>query len=76
MIYTRIYDMYHVLVIYRNVSYSFISEKWYEAGDNKLRLRTTNDDMIQIRHLWKIPITHCGLVTLYGDMELGQHWLR
>ena len=21
-------------------------------------------------------LTHCGLVTPYGDMELGQHWLR
>ena len=21
-------------------------------------------------------LTHCGLVMPYGDMELGQHWLR
>ena len=21
-------------------------------------------------------VTHFGLVTLYGDIELGQHWLR
>ena len=21
-------------------------------------------------------LTHCGLVTPYGDMEVGQHWLR
>ena len=21
-------------------------------------------------------LTHCGLVMLYGDMDLGQHWLR
>ena len=21
-------------------------------------------------------ITHCGLVMEYGDMDLGQHWLR
>ena len=34
--------------------------------------------------LWKLlsqlsgtnELTHCGLVTPYGDMELGQHWLR
>ena len=28
--------------------------------------------------IWKIKIglTHCGLVTLYGDINLGQHWLR
>ena len=24
---------------------------------------------------WK-SITHCGLVTSYGDRDLGQHWLR
>ena len=23
-----------------------------------------------------ICLTHCGLVTPYGDIELGQHWLR
>ena len=21
-------------------------------------------------------LTHCGLVTPYGDTDLGQHWLR
>ena len=21
-------------------------------------------------------LTHCGLVTPYGDRDLGQHWLR
>ena len=21
-------------------------------------------------------LTHCGLVTRYGDVSLGQHWLR
>ena len=21
-------------------------------------------------------LTHCGLVTSYGDMDLGEHWLR
>ena len=23
-----------------------------------------------------LALTHCGLVMPYGDMELGQHWLR
>ena len=23
-----------------------------------------------------IELTHCGLVTPYGDRDLGQHWLR
>ena len=23
-----------------------------------------------------VSLTHCGLVTPYGDVELGQHWLR
>ena len=27
-------------------------------------------------HIRANKLTHCGLVTLYGDMELGQHWLR
>ena len=24
----------------------------------------------------KLQLTHCALVMLYGDIELGQHWLR
>ena len=27
-------------------------------------------------YLAAAELTHCGLVTPYGDMELGQHWLR
>ena len=23
-----------------------------------------------------LDLTHCGLVTLYGDTDIGQHWLR
>ena len=23
-----------------------------------------------------LPLTHYGLVMLYGDIDLGQHWLR
>ena len=26
--------------------------------------------------IWAISLTYCGLVTPYGDRELGQHWLR
>ena len=26
--------------------------------------------------LWALNLTHCGLVTHYGDIILGQHWLR
>ena len=30
----------------------------------------------QIWNLWVMILTHCGLVTPYGDRDLGQHWLR
>ena len=26
--------------------------------------------------LAKISLTHCGLMTPYGDLDLGQHWFR
>ena len=26
--------------------------------------------------LWANELTHCGLVTYYGAIDLGQHWLR
>ena len=25
---------------------------------------------------WTLPLTHCGPVTSYGNIDLGQHWLR
>ena len=35
-------------------------------------------------HQWRVaccqigtrPLTHCGLVMPYGDIEQGEHWLR
>ena len=27
-------------------------------------------------HLPESPLTHSGLVTPYGDRDLGEHWLR
>ena len=27
-------------------------------------------------YLWAFNLTHCGLVTHYGDIVLGKHWLR
>ena len=27
-------------------------------------------------HAYNVSLTHCGLVTPYGDTDLGQHWLR
>ena len=29
-----------------------------------------------LTHCGQPELTHCGLVTLYGDRDLGQHWLR
>ena len=34
---------------------------------------------LRIPHLWmscRVDLTHCGLVTPYGNIDLGQHWLR
>ena len=30
----------------------------------------------KVLSLWILMLTQCGLVMSYGDMELGQHWLR
>ena len=37
---------------------------------NRVKL---NPNLVQVRDEW---FTHCGLVTSYGDRDLGQHWLR
>ena len=31
---------------------------------------------LPLTYLWKGVLTHCGLVAPYGDIDLGQHWLR
>ena len=37
---------------------------------NRVKL---NPNLVQVRDEW---LTHCGLVTSYGDRDIGQHWLR
>ena len=38
-------------------------------------LRCWNCDNHRIS-LVPMKLTHCGLVTPYGDIDLGRHWLR
>ena len=38
-----------------------------------------NETAVRLSYLFKgfyVLLTQCGLVVPYGDMELGQHWLR
>ena len=45
-----------------------------EAADLKLKV---SEIIIIVQ--WNPTVTllsHCGLVTPYGDIDLGQHWLR
>ena len=41
----------------------------------KCALVSLNDSM-EMTHVKKDKLTHCGIVTSYGDRDLGQHWLR
>ena len=51
---------------------------------NREHLRYTNIQMLMLTlfsngvemFIWYIGLTHCGLVTSYGIVELGHHWLR
>ena len=45
------------------------------SNQQDLSLELT-DHSVSWLHLAELLLTHCGLVTPYGDMELGQHWLR
>ena len=39
----------------------------------------TKDEPVHYWHMASLrhnELTHCGLVTPYGDINLGQHWLR
>ena len=52
----------------KNVSENFVCKKvailWKERWVNMQRVKN------------EYPLTHCGLVTPYGDKDLCQHWLR
>ena len=39
-----------------------------------LRIDSSLFDSVEITN--KVALTHCGLVTPYGDIDLDQHWLR
>ena len=41
---------------------------WYNTDTNRMQFTAK----VQTVNL----LTHCGLVTPYGDRDLGQHWLR
>ena len=42
---------------------------WCRTGEKPL----SKPMMTRIVHIY---LTHCGLMMLYGDINLGQHWLR
>ena len=42
----------------------------------ELNLNDCMKDFSYITWLQIVFLTHCGLVTTYGDIDLGQHWLR
>ena len=39
-------------------------------------IKYKHDFMLPERHSAWLGSTHCGMVMPYGDIELGQHWLR
>ena len=46
---------------------------WFSSQEIPLEMSFAKSHFVQS------PIyllTHCGLVTTYGDKDLGQHWLR
>ena len=47
----------------------------YISGTQRAIIKTNSK--LQIKEFPTISdLTHCGLVTSYGDRDLGQHWLR
>ena len=48
---------------------------------NPTKNRDLNQGILQLWSKFGDPslnkcLTHCGLVMLYGDIDLGQHWFR
>ena len=49
--------------------------QWYLKQNTTMNLKMLSAKWRPF-HLSLNVLTHCGLVTPYGNMELGQHWLR
>ena len=43
--------------------------------DPKLYIHVIKDPLFGQEYI-ALYFTHCGLVMSYGDIDLGQHWLR
>ena len=53
------------IVSHRFNTFAYMSENLLASS-----IKQTDDDEIR----WYIFLTHCGLVTLYGNIEHGQYW--
>ena len=42
----------------------------------KIKTKILSHAIQTTEYSMQVRLTHCGLVTSYGDMELGQRWLR
>ena len=49
---------------------------WQWAGDKPLHDQCWPSSPMHVCSIRGDQLTHCGLVTPYGDRDLGQHWLR
>ena len=47
----------------------------YQPGRHQAATSSTKM-AYRTRPCWTLYLTHCGLVTLYSDIHLGQNWLR
>ena len=42
---------------------------WQSSTHDQININSSQGEVI-------VTLTHCGLVTPYGERDLGQHWLR
>ena len=61
--------MLNTIVLYKNIVEIIDIKRNFEQN-------VTVDSMAVLVMTKFITLTHCGLVTPYGDKDLGQHWLR
>ena len=79
MTYSNAFSWMKIVAFFIQISMKFgdkpLSEPkvaWFNYAYVSLGLNELNEN-VYIK-LWEL--THCGLVTSYGDRDLGQHWLR
>ena len=71
----RLYSIYILYILLSARTIQWQNSLHRSLGYIEIREVATGTQIFEDK-IVRTCLTHCGLVTQYGDMDLGQHWIR